>query len=403
MSESTTSGPTASARDLVRLRERQQQMVEDLARLTRCESPSGDPDATRRCGSLVEGWLDDLAGVGRAERCEVEGVTHLRWRFGPATKVLLVAHLDTVWPTGTLQRWPFHVSDGLATGPGVFDMKAGLVQMGHALSVLDDLDGVAIVVTADEELGSPTSRALIEDTARGAAAALVLEPSADGRLKTGRKGGSLYRLEVVGRAAHAGLEPERGANATVALAAAVTRMVELADPGRGTTVTPTVVRSGTTANTVPASAVLHVDVRASDADEQVRVDEALRSLAPVVDGTSFLLHGGINRPPLTEARSGALFARAARHAVELGMPELGSAAVGGGSDGNFTAAIGIPTLDGLGAVGAGAHAEGEHVVIDQMPVRAALVARLVQDLCADVVRHDDGTRPTPAASPMSAG
>jgi glutamate carboxypeptidase len=308
----------------------------------------------------------------------------LRWRFGAApTKVVLIGHLDTVWPLGTLAELPFDVRDGIARGPGSFDMKSGLVMALHALAALDDRDGVTLLVNSDEEIGSLTSRALVEDTARGARAALVLEPSVDGALKTARKGVGFYRLDVAGRAAHAGLEPENGANALVAMADAVRSVTALADVSQGTTVTPTTASAGTARNVVPASASVEIDLRGETQGELQRVDDAIRALRPTVDGTSFSVGGGINRPPLDAAASTELFVRAQRIAEELGLAPLRGQAVGGGSDGNFTAGIGVPTLDGLGAVGDGAHARTEHVVVASMPERAALVTALVRDLLSD--------------------
>jgi glutamate carboxypeptidase len=240
---------------------------------------------------------------------------------------------------------------------------------------------VTVLVTGDEEIGSPTSRDLIESTARGCAGALVLEASADGgALKTARKGTSAYRVHATGRAAHAGLEPERGVNASIELAHQLLAVAALGDPALGTTVTPTVLAAGTTTNTVPAAGEFAVDVRARDVAEQGRVDRALRALRPVLPGARLTVSGGPNRPPLSSAASSELYARAVKLAVALGQPAPGRAAVGGGSDGNFTAGLGIPTLDGLGALGGGAHADDEHVLIGELPARAALVAALVADL-----------------------
>ena len=354
-------------------------MLEELEALVEVESPSADEAATERAARLVDDLL--LAHLGSRGRWLADGGRgHLLWSGGGPVSVLLLGHVDTVWPTGTTARWPFRLEGGRATGPGVFDMKAGLVQGIHALAGLDDLTGVALLVTTDEEVGSPTSRAVVESTARGARAALVLEPSAGGALKSARKGVSTYELVVHGRAAHAGLEPEKGANAGVELAGQLLRVLELADPRLGTTVTPTLLSAGTTSNTVPASGRLALDVRAAVPAEQDRVDRALRSLVPAVPGTRLELLGGPNRPPLDPAASAELVLRARRVASELGLPPLADVAVGGGSDGNLTAGVGVPTLDGLGAVGDGAHAEGEHVLVDAMPQRAALVGRLVQEL-----------------------
>lgn len=361
-----------------------QAMLDELAALVAVESPSSSETATRAAADVLDDLL--LARTGSRGRWVGDGRGHLLWSGGGPPRVLLLGHVDTVWPSGTTARWPFEVADGRATGPGCFDMKAGLVQGVHALAGLDDLTGVALLATTDEEVGSPTSRELVEQTAAGCEAVLVLEPSAAGALKTGRKGVSGYELVVHGRAAHAGLEPEKGANAAVELAHQVLALAEAADAGLGTTVTPTVLSAGTTPNTVPAVARVAVDVRALEPAEQVRVDTALRALTARTPGCSLELHGGVNRPPLAPASSAALFARAGRWAADLGLPALRGASVGGASDGNFTAGMGIPTLDGLGAVGDGAHAEGEHVLVAAMAPRAALVQALVRDLLAAPVR-----------------
>ncbi|MEO5680478.1 MAG: M20 family metallopeptidase [Acidimicrobiales bacterium] len=355
-------------------------MVEDLARLVTVESPSEDLAA---CRAVV----DDAADLGtnmlgeRPEVIEEDGRPHLRWRFGPGGRVLLVGHLDTVWPLGTLAHRPFSLADGVATGPGCFDMKAGVVQAFHALTTLDDLDGVEVLLTTDEELGSQTSRHLVEEGARRARATLVCEPAADGgALKRGRKGTGMYSLLVSGRSAHAGLEPERGANALVEAAHLVLALGPVARPEVGTTVTPTVAAAGTATNVVPAEARVEVDVRVAQPGEAERVDAAIRALAPTVAGCRLEVHGGPNRPPMPEAGGAGLWALAQRLAADLGLAALVGVTVGGGSDGNFTAAVGCPTLDGLGPVGGGAHAKTEHVLVGSMPERAALLASLVAAL-----------------------
>lgn len=324
--------------------------------------------------------LADRTGVA-ARLVEVDGRTHLTWSVG-TPRVVLLGHLDTVWPHGTLDRLPFAVDHDAdrATGPGIFDMKTGAAMVLHALAGLDDLDGMAVLLTGDEEIGARTSRTLIEDTVRDAEAVLVLEAAQGDAVKVARKGIGTYRLEVTGRAAHAGLEPELGANATVELAHQVLAITALGDDDAGTSVTPTVATSGTTENTVPAGSEVAIDSRAWSPDEQDRVDAALRALVPTVDGCTLALHGGINRPPLTEAVTQDLFDRARQVAADLGLPPLAPARVGGGSDGNFAGAMGVPTLDGLGAVGGGAHAEHEHVRVSALPDRA----RLLTGLCADL-------------------
>lgn len=351
-------------------------MLDAVRTLVECESPSSDHAAVARSADVVAGIGAVLLGSD-PERIVVDGVTHLRWRQGE-TKVLVLAHHDTVWPLGSLATHPFSIADGILRGPGTFDMKCGLAMAFHALADLPSREGVTLLVTGDEEVGSTTSRALIEAEATGARAAFVLEASADGgALKLARKGVSSYELRVTGRAAHAGLEPERGANAAVELAHQVLAIAALADPDAGTSVTPTVLTAGTTVNTVPASAVVSVDVRAWTTAEQDRVDAGIRALVSHVQGTALEVRGGPNRPPLEESASADLFAQAQAIAADLGVPPLTSAAVGGGSDGNFTAGIGVPTLDGLGAVGGGAHADHEHVVIAELEPRTRLLTGLI--------------------------
>ena len=383
-------------------------MLADIETLVRCESPSTAASAVAESADLVAAVAERHLGTA-PELIVADGCPHLRWRFGPAEtspggtvpwhgglpppippaprtprgRVLVLAHHDTVWPLGSLETHPFSVADGVLRGPGCFDMKAGLVLALHALALLGVPDGVTLLVTGDEELGSPSSRGLIESEASGCLAALVLEASADGgALKTARKGTSLYRVRAVGRAAHAGLEPERGINATLELAHQVLAVAGIADAARGTTVTPTALSSGTVTNTVPAAGAFSVDARMWDAAEQARVHAAMTSLLPAVPGAVLEVSGGPNRPPLPESSSAGLFARASSIAGELGLRPLTSASVGGASDGNFTAGVGTPTLDGLGAVGGGAHADHEHVLVDALPSRAALLAALIDDLLA---------------------
>lgn len=358
------------------------EMLTDLEELVRCESPSTDHAAVATSAELVAAQGTRALGV-EPERLVVDGCTHLRWRLGSAPRrVLVLGHHDTVWPRGTLATLPWSLADGVVHGPGCFDMKAGLVLAFAALAqrraAKGHLDGVTVLVTGDEELGSPSSAELIRAEADGCAAAFVLEAGADGgALKTGRKGASMYELLVAGRAAHAGLEPEKGVNTTVELAHQVLAIAALADSEAGTTVTPTLLGSGTTTNTVPAAGRLSIDVRALTADEQERVDAAMRSLTAHLPDAELELRGGINRPPLEEAASATLFALAKTVSARLGLPVPVGVSVGGASDGNFTAGIGVATLDGLGAVGGGAHAAHEHVLVAELPHRAALLAGLV--------------------------
>lgn len=357
-------------------------MLADLERLICCESPSSDLDALHRCADVLTGIGTTRLGQAPV-RTEAGGRPVLR--FGPADPaVLLLGHLDTVHPIGTLAQTPYRVIDGRVYGPGVFDMKLGLVQALHAMAACTSRDDVALLVTADEELGSPASRTVIETAAARSRAVLVLEASVDGKLKTARKGVSTYELQFTGRAAHAGLEPEKGANTSLALAQAILAVSDLADASVGTTVTPTVARSGVTINTVPDTASLAIDVRAASRDEQERVDKAIRALPSPVDGVSIEVLGGINRPPLEASLSSELFAVAQEVAGELGLPPLEGAHVGGGSDGNFTAGLGIPTLDGLGAVGNGAHTVHEWADVDAFGERTRLLTGLIDRIAAGV-------------------
>jgi glutamate carboxypeptidase len=364
------------------LRQLEDSMLAVLEDLVMTETPSDDLYLLRDGARLLSGVVNRLLGEA-PETVEVDGRSHLRLRGSGDRPVLVVCHLDTVWPAGTTGRWPFAVVDGRATGPGVFDMKAGLVQALYAVSALSRTDGVTLLVTTDEEIGSPTGRALVEDEARRSRAVLVPEPSAAGALKTARKGISMYNLHVQGRAAHAGLEPERGVNALVELARQVPRIANLGDERLGTTVTPTTATAGSTRNTVPATAEAAIDVRAATVTEQQRVHAELADLAPGLDGAVLRLEGGDNRPPFEPAASAGLMTLAERLADELGLAPLLQAGVGGGSDGNFTAALGVPTLDGLGAVGDGAHAEGEYALTAAMSERAALLCALIDHLRED--------------------
>jgi glutamate carboxypeptidase len=358
-------------------------LLADIEAMVTCESPSEDRAAVARSAEVVAGIGHRLLGAW-PDRIVLDGRTHLRWKFGDApTRVLLLGHHDTVWPIGSLVSHPYEKTGLILRGPGCFDMKAGVAQALHAVAGLPDRAGVTILITGDEELGSPTSRELIETEAAGCAGALVLEASADGgALKTSRKGVSLYRVRVVGRASHAGLEPEAGVNSTVELAHQVLAVRALADPALGTTVEPTRAKAGTTTNTVPAAGEFDVDVRVRTLAEQDRVDRAMRALSPVLPDARVEAEGGPNRPPLEESASAELFARAVKVAARLDLPSPARASVGGASDGNFTAGIGTPTLDGLGAVGGGAHADSEHVVVTELPHRVALVAGLTAELLA---------------------
>ncbi|WP_422758541.1 M20 family metallopeptidase [Paenarthrobacter sp. C1] len=369
------------------------QMLEDLRTVIECESPSTDLVAIARSADTITEIGKRLFGCP-PERIVIEGRTHLRWRFG-IPRVLVLCHHDTVWPIGSLIEHPFEIDGDVLRGPGSFDMKVGLVMALHAIAALPNREGVSLLVTGDEELGSPSSRQLIEDEAHGCGAALVLEASADaGALKVARKGVSLYEVVVQGRAAHAGLEPERGVNASIEAAHQILTVASLGDAALGTTVTPTLLRSGTTTNTVPAASSFAVDVRVRTLAEQHRVDTAIGALAARLPDAVLNITGGANRPPLEESAAMELFARASRLAEELGIGRLQSASVGGASDGNFTAGIGVPTLDGLGAVGGGAHAINEHALVSAFFERT----RLVHALIAELIHEFAQTGPTASES-----
>ncbi|MGB0147936.1 MAG: M20/M25/M40 family metallo-hydrolase, partial [Ilumatobacteraceae bacterium] len=275
---------------------------------------------------------------------------------------------------GTLDQRPFNVENGRATGPGVFDMKAGIVQAIHAVASINDRSGVEILLSCDEEVGSSTSRSLLEERAIACGTVLVLEPSGDGgALKTGRKGTGTFEVVIGGRAAHAGLEPHRGVNSLVEAAHQVLAIAEFADDLQETTVTPTVAHAGTADNVVPAETRIRVDVRVTSAEEAQRIEAAFADLAPVNPEATIEVNGRVGRPPMPESASAELMPLALAHdASVVGV------AVGGGSDGNFTAARGVPTLDGLGAVGGGAHADHEYVEVETMPGRADLLAAIIE-------------------------
>ena len=362
---------------LEELRAQEPRMLAHLETLVNQDSPSSDVDLLRSCAGLVAGVVEEVLGSA-PEILDEGGKPQVLWRRAEP-RVLVLCHFDTVWPAGTAARWPF-ASDGVrATGPGIYDMKGGIVQGLYAVAAAGLPVGVAVLLTSDEEVGAGASRNLIEDLGRQVAATLVLEPALDGALKVARKGVAGYRVRITGLAAHASM-PELGANATLELAHAAIAAAALADPELGTTATPTLAQAGTASNTVPAQAELTIDSRAATEAEQDRVHEGMTSLRPVLAGTRIEVEGGPNRGPMPEAISRDLFQRAQRLAEGLGLAPLRGVLAPGGSDGQFTAALGTPTLDGLGAVGANAHAEGEYLEVAAMAERAALVAALIRDL-----------------------
>jgi len=364
-------------------------LMETIEALVRLESPTGDAAAINRCGAELERRLVELGGRVRRLPHLAAG-DHLRAEFGSGRRqVLILGHLDTVWPVGTLSGRPIRHEDGRMFGPGVFDMKAGLGLAVLAVKALaaspDGVPGrVVMLTTSDEETGSATSRIAIEEEARLSEAVLVMEPSLPGgALKTSRKGCGEFQLRVDGVAAHAGIEPERGASAISELVRQIAIIEAMHDPGQGTTVNVGVIRGGSRPNIVAAEAEAVIDVRVATSAAAARITEALGSLRLHDFRTRLTLGGGIDRPPL-ERTPGvvALFQHAQAVAADLGR-NLGEGGTGGGSDGNLTAALGVPTLDGLGAIGGGAHAIDEHVIVGDLPWRAALVAGLLKRILAD--------------------
>jgi glutamate carboxypeptidase len=378
--------PVAMVGELARYFEgRRERLLGDVRELVERESPSLDAAATT---ALTAALAPRLRALGAAVRLHSSASgTHLvaRADFGlqaGLAPVLLLGHVDTVWPRGTLERLPFRVEDGRARGPGIFDMKSGVALMLAVFEAIGDLGlrparPLKLVLTCDEEAGSPTSRALIEAEAAGCAAAFVPEPSLPGgAAKTERRGFARYELLVHGVSAHAGLDAERGVSATTELAHQILAVEKLGDPARGLSVNVGVIRGGTRSNVVAAEARAEVDVRFRTADQAAAAARGLASLQPVLAGARLELRGGVNRPPLERTPAVAsLFAWARSLAAELGF-ELGEGASGGASDGNFTAALGVPTLDGLGVEGDGAHAEHEHILVADLPRRAALLTAL---------------------------
>jgi glutamate carboxypeptidase len=350
-------------------------MLQDLKALVECESPTEDLAACNRVIELAGKISERVTGV-KGDLLQEKG-RPVFWLGSKAPKVALLAHLDTVWPIGSFNP-VWKIEGDLAKGPGCYDMKAGFIQALYAMKDLNR-NQVALIATTDEETGSATSRELIERVSRGAKAVLVLESAIDGKVKVGRKGTSMYTITIHGRAAHAGLEPEKGVNATVEISEIVRKLVTLQNPELGTSVVPTVLKSGTTTNTVPAFASLEVDSRSFSLAEMERVKSAIYALTPTNPEARIEVSGGINRPPLEKSATENLYLKLESVAAKLGMGEIGSAVVGGASDGNF-AGIYTQVLDGLGAVGSGAHALTENISVKDLEPRAKLLVELVKEI-----------------------
>jgi glutamate carboxypeptidase len=379
--------PSASEQ-LRYLQKQQPRIIKTIRQLVEIESPSDLKQAVDRLGTVLASRFAELGGRVRVHLAEKFG-NHLQVDFKGSGKnkaekpVLLLGHMDTVYPIGTISKMRCRVMKGRLYGPGVLDMKSGIALALHAIEAMlkwntDKLPRpVTILLVSDEEVGSTSSRGITETLARKSSAVLVLEPAQGLAVKTARKGICEYTLKVTGKAAHAGLDFEKGQSAIVELAKQIWQISQLVDLRRGITVNVGKISGGTRANVVAAEASAAIDVRVSRMADALEVDGKLRSLKPFNRNCQIAMSGGLNRPPM-ERTTGvvALYEKATAVADELGW-KLEEAAVGGGSDGNFTAALGIPTLDGLGGVGEGAHAEHESVVISELPKRAALLAALI--------------------------
>lgn len=367
---------------------RQPQILDTIQQLVEIESPSDVKAAVDRLGTVLASRFGELGGKVKVHRAEKFG-NHLQIDFRGSARghkpVLLLGHMDTVYMIGTISKMHHRVAKGRVFGPGVLDMKAGIALALHMMEALLKWHGgrmprpVTVLLASDEEVGSISSRKITEKLARESSAVFVLEPAAglNGAVKTARKGVGSYSLQVTGVAAHSGLDFAKGQSAVVELAHQVIAIAQLAQGLNGVTVNVGKISGGTRVNVVPAEASAQIDVRVSTATQSEEMRRRLLALRPINPHCKLTISGGINRPPMERTDSiAALYAKARAIVRELGM-ELDEASVGGGSDGNFTAALGIPTLDGLGAVGEGAHADHESVVIAELPRRAALLAGLI--------------------------
>jgi glutamate carboxypeptidase len=368
-------------------KQHQQAMLDLLRAMVEIESPSDNKAAVDRCAAFVAERCMALSGRVRLHRQKTFG-NMLEARFGPAKSkqkpILLLGHLDTVWPLGTLKGMPFNIAKGRVWGPGVLDMKAGVAMALTAIAILQEQDRlnhpVVMLLNSDEEVGSTVSRPVTEKLAKQCEAVYVLEPAQGlaGAYKTARKGVGNYSVSVKGVAAHSGVDFERGHSAITELARQVERITGFTELDRGITVNIGTIHGGTRSNVVAAEAQAEVDVRIAKAKDAARVDKRFRSLRVFDSKCSLHVEGGLNRPPMERTRGTiALYKRAAAHASTFGF-ELTEAATGGGSDGNFTSALGVPTLDGMGAVGEGAHAAHESILLQHLAPRTALLAAMLE-------------------------
>ncbi|GAA2326645.1 2-dehydropantoate 2-reductase [Streptomyces kunmingensis] len=389
--------PEAEQAEAVRvwLEEHREDMVADLDAYTSQGSSSDDRAALDACLGWLRGWLDRRLGAPESEktlpRTDVGDILIRRYPARNATAeddrpILLLGHYDTVWSTGTLDTWPFHRDGDHISGPGVFDMKAGLVQAVWALRALDALNlprpACTLMLNGDEETGSLGSHEAIVEESRTSRLAMVFEAAADGAIKTARKGVGLFTLTVTGTEAHAGLDPTAGASAVDELAHQILRLTELRAPDAGTSLNVGTVQGGTRSNVTAGRAVAHIDVRVASSAEQQRITDALAALAPVDPRTRVEVGGDWNRPVFERTRQVASYAELARRCAALLGEDLRETSVGGASDGNFVVAAGTPVLDGIGAVGSGAHARSENTSVSGMVTRSALAATVLVSLAA---------------------
>jgi glutamate carboxypeptidase len=369
---------------------RQHELLALTCALVEAESPSGDKDGSSAVVSLLANAAGSINAVSSVERITSEEFgEHLRinaFTGNNSPPIVILGHTDTVHPRGATKERPWRTEGNRIYGPGIFDMKANCALALEVLLACEATESrprspITILLTCDEETGSPSGRGLVEAESKNARAVLVLEPPASGgRVKTARKGTGMFTLEVQGRAAHAGLDPEKGVSAVLELARQTVQLSELNDPATGTTVTVTVVKGGTHSNVVPAEARAEIDLRFTSASEGLRVESAMRNLKPIDARAQLVVSGGINRPPLERTEGVAALYDHARTIAGLLDFDLGEASVGGASDGNFVGALGVPVLDGLGIEGDGAHAAHEHIVVDDISVRGALIAALIATL-----------------------
>ena len=358
------------------------ELLERIASYVAIETPSADEARLRGLAALLRVHLEAAGAMVEAHDAPGLGVNlSASWGGDGRKPVLLLCHYDTVHPVGTIARLPFRIDGNRAYGPGIYDMKAGIALAIEAIRSADRKRPITLMVTCDEEIGSHSSRALMEDAARRSECVLVLEPPLpNGSVKTARKGVGVYVVETHGKQAHAGVEPGIGVDAIGEMARQVIDILALADHAKGTTLNVGRIAGGTTSNVIPEHATIEVDTRYTDPAEGDRIDRAIRSLRPYNDRARITVEGGLNRPPFVRSPAVAkLYEFVREQGAAVGL-DLGEGATGGASDGNFTAAIGVPTIDGLGVPGAGAHTFEEHILIDALPKRVALLRRILEHI-----------------------